>query len=458
MRRFVRVLAWIAGGLLALALLFVLVLAIGGAYARHHSGWPPPAPGVRMEPARPILRADDIAADNAFHLLREVADYAGRPDSEEWTACVRSGWVRGTYSNLEAEVVRAAPFLDRLAAAAAMTNGQVQSEVRFAQSTPWPWPYHRLTQLQTFRAMQSFAEGRPEEGLDRLRVVLACDGHASRGAAIVVRLYVAAADLLALQVLRDAVEAGRLPPSALRSAAALVERRLGELEPWSEALRYEVLADLDAVSTAYQGGPLDVLGVFPASGKGGRRAWSIARPLLALVGSTEARSRSHVSAFFSQAIARADEPWRTRAFAQAAEPGGRIENPRVVDRFDDPVGRWLVAVLMPPLTATADRQAEVVAAFRAMDVILLAELRRHERGDWPVRIEDLVPDSLPAVPRDPFVPDGLIRLSRTGNRLAVYSVGANEVDDGGQVGPRENAAQRPLDIGWHLERAPVPAP
>jgi hypothetical protein len=60
----------------------------------------------------------------------------------------------------------------------------------------------------------------------------------------------------------------------------------------------------------------------------------------------------------------------------------------------------------------------------------------------------LVPDSLPAVPRDPF--DGAPFRYSAGRRL-VYSVGENLVDDGGTDG-RQQGRRRAKDLVFELER------
>jgi hypothetical protein len=91
-----------------------------------------------------------------------------------------------------------------------------------------------------------------------------------------------------------------------------------------------------------------------------------------------------------------------------------------------------------PRRARADRRlAAVVLALRAY---------RADRGVLPEKLEELVPEYLPAIPVDPFAcPSAPLRYIRATG--VVYSVGKNGIDDGGDITP-----PRPKDEDW----APVP--
>ncbi len=93
-----------------------------------------------------------------------------------------------------------------------------------------------------------------------------------------------------------------------------------------------------------------------------------------------------------------------------------------------------------------DREA---ARRAAVSLLLACQLHHRLHGDWPAKVEDLVPNILDEPPADPLGKSGeLMRLKRDGNDLVIYSVGLNGVDDGGNiddsVGPNPNEA---LDQG-----------
>jgi hypothetical protein len=88
------------------------------------------------------------------------------------------------------------------------------------------------------------------------------------------------------------------------------------------------------------------------------------------------------------------------------------------------------------------------AELRCAAVALAAERFRLAKGHWPERLEDLVPDYLPAVPADPF--DGRpLRLRRMDDGILVYSVGADGEDNGGNV-DRKNERSPGTDLGFRL--------
>lgn len=103
------------------------------------------------------------------------------------------------------------------------------------------------------------------------------------------------------------------------------------------------------------------------------------------------------------------------------------------------------SAILARLTLPAYQQADVAmqreAARRAAVSLMLAcqlYFRLHE--DWPVKVEDLVPDILAEPPADPLGKAGeLMRLKRDGDDLVIYSVGLNGVDDSGNIGDAAGA-------------------
>jgi hypothetical protein len=80
----------------------------------------------------------------------------------------------------------------------------------------------------------------------------------------------------------------------------------------------------------------------------------------------------------------------------------------------------------------------------AVSVLMACQLHHRLHGDWPAKVEDLVPDILAKPPSDPLGKTGeLMRLRRKGNDLVIYSVGLNGTDDGGSIG--DTAGSNPND-------------
>jgi hypothetical protein len=74
------------------------------------------------------------------------------------------------------------------------------------------------------------------------------------------------------------------------------------------------------------------------------------------------------------------------------------------------------------------------AQMRLLVCDLAIRIYRAERGSDPGELADLVPEYLPAVPRDPFSEKPLM-YRRTPKGYLLYSVGRNQVDDGGRPTP-----------------------
>jgi hypothetical protein len=74
--------------------------------------------------------------------------------------------------------------------------------------------------------------------------------------------------------------------------------------------------------------------------------------------------------------------------------------------------------------------ADAEASYRLSMLALAASAYRAERGAYPDRLDDLVPRYIDMIPRDPHVAAEL-RMKKTDGGLILYSVGADQDDDGG---------------------------
>lgn len=91
-----------------------------------------------------------------------------------------------------------------------------------------------------------------------------------------------------------------------------------------------------------------------------------------------------------------------------------------------------------------------LALQEALRLTLACELWFRRHGRFPDELADLVPDVVPELPSDPFSKLGeSFRYFRDGNEAAVYSVGLDEADDGGQM-------DQGRDIGFRISPPPSP--
>jgi hypothetical protein len=96
------------------------------------------------------------------------------------------------------------------------------------------------------------------------------------------------------------------------------------------------------------------------------------------------------------------------------------------------------------------------AKFRCAVVAVAAEQYRRAKGHWPAALDELVPQYLTAVPRDPFDRQPL-KLARWADGIVIYSVGTDGKDDGGDL---TGGPGRGHDDGiqlWDVSRRRQPA-
>lgn len=117
-----------------------------------------------------------------------------------------------------------------------------------------------------------------------------------------------------------------------------------------------------------------------------------------------------------------------------------------------------VRTLLPAFNKVREAERRTVANLRCAASAVAAERYRLAQDRWPESLEALVNAGfLDAVPVDPY--DGKpLRLKRTVDGLVVYSVGQDEIDNGGFIN-----RDRPFDVGtdqgfrvWDLSRRRQP--
>jgi hypothetical protein len=99
------------------------------------------------------------------------------------------------------------------------------------------------------------------------------------------------------------------------------------------------------------------------------------------------------------------------------------------EEWDSPASFWRSA------RSNTLGMAERVARLRAGAVGLPAERHRLARGTWPGSVDELAPLLAPGVAEDPFTGLPLLLRPSAGD-LLVYSVGPDDVDDGGTMSPK----------------------
>jgi hypothetical protein len=108
----------------------------------------------------------------------------------------------------------------------------------------------------------------------------------------------------------------------------------------------------------------------------------------------------------------------------------------------------ITRLMFPALDRAAEAFRRKHAHVRCLAAALAAERYRRKHGDWPETLGRLTPDFLAEVPLDPYDGEPL-RYRRLADGVVVYSVGRDEVDDGGTI-DRVNAIRPGTDVGYRL--------
>ena len=114
-----------------------------------------------------------------------------------------------------------------------------------------------------------------------------------------------------------------------------------------------------------------------------------------------------------------------------------------------PIGKlyyMMTLLLSPAYTSGVNAFSRVAASRDSADAAIAAELYRRKNGAWPAKLDDLVPEFLPAAPIDPFTGQPLL-MKATPEGFKVYSLGQDGKDDGGNLA---NDMKAGSDIGFEM--------
>jgi hypothetical protein len=110
----------------------------------------------------------------------------------------------------------------------------------------------------------------------------------------------------------------------------------------------------------------------------------------------------------------------------------------------------VTSVMAPALSNVLRSEMRGRALHRAAEVLVAATRARLTGGSLPDAIEALVPENLPAVPRDPFTDGKPLLAKRADDKWIVWSVGPDGEDDGGPPPAGADAEPGNDDVGLRM--------
>jgi hypothetical protein len=96
------------------------------------------------------------------------------------------------------------------------------------------------------------------------------------------------------------------------------------------------------------------------------------------------------------------------------------------------VGRAIVVHFAPSMAGMHESNRRHMQQELMTDALLAAAAFRARTGDWPKTLDQLVPLHLKAPPRDLFAKDRAVKYVVGSEKVRIYSVGVNGVDDAGE--------------------------
>jgi hypothetical protein len=160
------------------------------------------------------------------------------------------------------------------------------------------------------------------------------------------------------------------------------------------------------------------------------------------------------------------------------DPTNRVIRPSATRRFEAGVAdlssrsapalfvrhRMFCGLLLPNFPRAANRMAFGQTAADCSAVACALELYRRQHGQYPGALAALAPEFIPRLPHDVINGQPLIYSRTEDGRYVLYSVGWNEIDDGGKVdlgnrastewGNRGAVESEPGDWVWRPRETP----
>ena len=149
-----------------------------------------------------------------------------------------------------------------------------------------------------------------------------------------------------------------------------------------------------------------------------------------------------------------DEATAIRLWGSLVAAGRGTDRLRVNQAIDTQVQslprRYLITrVLVSSFVRSVQLDLKATGVLRSSMVASAVERYRLNKGRFPARLEELVPQYMPALLTDPF-DDKPLRYRVTNDAVIIYSIGEDGVDDGGYVSHRTAAETSPTDFGFVL--------
>lgn len=273
----------------------------------------------------------------------------------------------------------------------------------------------------TAKARFETAEGRLDDAFSDLELALQIGDFPSRGVHLIDRLVSIACLTMALHSDWQILIAHQTPSARIRQHLRfLIDFEQGQ-EPIAENFRMEYIFTRRELA-------MMVRTLEERTPRGFRK--------LARLSSPESLSgmEKDLGALFSHIIVLASEPYSKQKLEAFERKFAHPPDFWDLALHRDPVAHFLACMLASDFTRIITKYTRSVTILRGMYVFLAVKGWETEHGSPPESLAQVVPEWLPNVPEDPFLPGHPFRyIRRKDGAWAVYSVGPDQEDDGARA-------------------------
>ena len=397
--------------------------------------WIAPVPGVDLTPASPSQSPGDVQPGSAWDLIgragAELAriHFAARPDYDKFHDEVEffnsEPWTDSAFPTSAQYLAMSGTALDLMRQASRATDKRVPD---YGPTGHVPYMEYGMTlvSLLTASAAKKAAQADYDGAYADLDAVFDYGDVLERGPSLINTIIGIGNKSIALNHMRYIALQNAVPGEVAIKTIRYLEAAEKAGEPLEESFRMEA-RKMPAYADMIADGKF---AIFPEQ----IPEWLGKRPglIMLLTASSRRQMRDDAGATFSQMIFIVSQPYdreRLRKFDRIFEPP--LEGPQLWAGTTDPPGYlWMESFSLLAREYIIEHN-NTIAALRITEVELaIGQFEQNEKHP-PASLGELAPKYFSMVPLDPYDGKPLRYKVRQDGTWIVYSVGANQTDDGG---------------------------
>lgn len=431
----------------AVASVLIMSLLAAGLTLRHwQREWAPPDKRVELASKWPVLKISDLPPNGAFDLLQRAAkaQSGARPPEiqKELRRLNLEPWSDSSFPILTRLLAENQEALEIARSAAVAPDPQMPTYLSVTDSFPYVTPVMRISELFRASAARKASTRDFTGAYAELETSMAFVQILSRGGGLIHVMVEMVCEIQASKAMRLIALQHDLPPEVGSHAIARLLEISRTAEPLAETFRAEYRAVPSLVDIFFDPSKPSILGIMAdkKSAASEQRIRSRMKRAGWLVGSTREDVTADLARVYKGLIEVAEKPYQ----AQELRRLDTAFVPRMQSRdwilSRNPVGQMLTTITLPTLVPIIGRYHGRKADLHATAVVIAVRQFEQTQRRPPDVLQDLVPSYLAQVPVDSFSNEPLRFRRKVDGKWIVYSVGPNQIDEGGEqpkVDPRK---------------------